>query len=100
MTDNQDKINQLLSKLENLLKRQDDFSRDINSLRIEINRLQSSETEKKAEKVDIKEDKPIIDTDFEIAKEKITPDYYSSEQQIKKELQLQSQVRILGRIIG
>ena len=90
MTDNQDKINQLLSKLENLLNRQDDFSRDINSLRIEINRLQNSETEKKAEKADIKEDKPIIDTDFEITKEKITPDYYSSEQQIKKELPRQT----------
>lgn len=86
MTNKQDKINQLLSKLENLLKRQDDFSRDINSLRIEINNLQSYETEKKAEKVDIKEDKPIIDTDFEVVKEKTTPDYYSSEQQIKKEL--------------
>ncbi|WP_083858554.1 DUF2339 domain-containing protein [Psychroflexus torquis] len=87
MTNNQDKINQLLSKLENLLKRQDDFSRDIDSLRIEITNLQSYETERNIEKVDIKEDKPIIDSDFEIAKAKTTLDSSSSsEQQIKKEL--------------
>jgi uncharacterized membrane protein len=87
MTNNQDKINQLLSKLENLLKRQDDFSKDIDSLRIEITNLQSYETEKNAEKIDIKQDKPITDTDFEIAKAKTTPDSSSSsEQQIKKEL--------------
>lgn len=86
MTNDQDKINQLLSKLENLLKRQDDFSRDIDSLRIEITNLQSYETEKNSEKIDIKEDKPIIDSDFEIAKAKTTPDSSSSEQQIKKEL--------------
>jgi uncharacterized membrane protein len=85
MTNNQDKINQLLSKLENLLKRQNDFSKDIDSLRIEITNLQSYETEKNAEKIDIKQDKPITDTDFEIAKAKTTPNS-SSEQQIKKEL--------------
>lgn len=43
MTDNQDKINQLLIKLETLLKRQDDFSIEINDLRFEINKLNLSE---------------------------------------------------------
>ncbi len=43
MPDNQDDIKQLLDKLETLLKRQDDFSREINSLRSEINRLKPAE---------------------------------------------------------
>lgn len=39
MTDNQDKLNGLHQKLEDILKRQDEFSREVNSLRIEINEL-------------------------------------------------------------
>lgn len=39
MTDNSDKTNQLLEKLEVLLKRQEDFSREISSLQIEIRKL-------------------------------------------------------------
>jgi hypothetical protein len=56
MTNNQNKINQLLDKLETLLKRQDDFSREINNLRIEINRLKTTETEQETKKEDIKQD--------------------------------------------
>lgn len=84
MTDNNDKINQLLDKLETLLKRQDDFSREINNLQIEINRLKTTET-KQAEKEEEKLDRPITDTDFEIKKEKITADYQTTQQQAKKE---------------
>lgn len=43
MTDHQDKINQLLTKLETLVKRQEDFSREINHLRLEIRGLKTSE---------------------------------------------------------
>lgn len=39
MPDNQDKINLLHSKLEELLKKQDDFLKEINSLRVEISEL-------------------------------------------------------------
>jgi len=56
MTNNQGKINQLLDKLEILLKKQDDFSREINNLRIEINRLKTTETERETQNEDIKHD--------------------------------------------
>jgi len=39
MTDNQDKINQLLEKLDILLKKQDEFSKEIHGLSTEINKL-------------------------------------------------------------
>jgi uncharacterized membrane protein len=41
MTDNHDNLNQLLEKLELLMKRQEDFSKDINSLKVEIAKLKS-----------------------------------------------------------
>lgn len=85
MTDNNDRINQLLDKLETLLKRQDVFSREINNLRVEINRLKTTETEQTTEKEEAKLDRPITDTDFEIKKEKITADYQTTQQQTKKE---------------
>ena len=50
MTDNQDQINQLLEKLDALMKRQNDFLREINTLRIEIDRLKNNETEQKVNK--------------------------------------------------
>lgn len=43
MTENSERINQLLSKLDALLKRQDSFSREIDELRGEINNLKASE---------------------------------------------------------
>lgn len=42
--DNKDKIEHLISELEKLLKRQNDISKDINSLRVEIDRLHNSGT--------------------------------------------------------
>lgn len=85
MTDNNDRVNQLLDKLESLLKRQDDFSREINNLRIEINRLKTTETEQATKKEEAKLDGSITDTDFEIKKEKLTADYQTTQQQTKKE---------------
>lgn len=85
MTDNQDKMNQLLDKLEALLKRQDDFSREINNLRNEINTLKTSEAESSTGKEEIKEDRLVTDTDFEIKKEKVTPEYQTYEKQTTKE---------------
>ena len=81
MTDNNDKINQLLDKLESLLKRQDDFSREINNLRTEINRLKTPETKETKKTEEIKEDRPVTETDFEFKKEKVTADYSSYQQQ-------------------
>lgn len=85
MTDNNDKINQLLDKLESLLKRQDDFSREINSLRTEIHRLKISETAQTTKDEEVKLDRPVIATDFEIKKENITADYQATQKQTQKE---------------
>src|SRR5690606_8470467 len=84
MTDNNDKINQLLERLETLLKRQDDFSREISNLQIEINRLKFTETKQTIEQKQINLNRPVTDTDFEIKKEKIKVDYPS--QQTQQEL--------------
>ncbi|WP_423128589.1 DUF2339 domain-containing protein [Gaoshiqia sp. Z1-71] len=43
MTEHDDQINQLRDQLESLLRRQNDFSREIDQLRIEINRLKAAE---------------------------------------------------------
>jgi hypothetical protein len=54
--DNQEQINQLLNKLQTLLKRQDDFYGEINNLRIEINRFKTITTEQETKKEDIKQE--------------------------------------------
>jgi uncharacterized membrane protein len=57
MTDNHDKLNLLLQKLDSLMKRQEDFSKEIYKLRIEINSL-------KAENLDVKpvpDEKPVVE---------------------------------------
>lgn len=43
MTENNDRINQLLEQLELLLKRQEDFAKEINQLRIEVNQLKAQD---------------------------------------------------------
>lgn len=72
MIENQDKINQLHEKLETLLKRQDDFSREINGLRIQMNSLKTSELIKTSEKEVVKEEALKSDVDHNIKKEKTT----------------------------
>jgi uncharacterized membrane protein len=44
MTNNNDKISELLAKLDTLLEKQENFSKEINQLRIEINHLKQTET--------------------------------------------------------
>ena len=84
MTDNNDKINELLNKLESLLRRQDDFSREINSLRTEIHRLKISETEQTTENEVIKLDQPVIARDIETIKDNITAVYQTNQKQSPK----------------
>lgn len=72
MTNDQDKINQLLDKLDVLLKRQADFSREINSLRIEIDKLNTSETGQAVEKEKTDPYRPVTDTYFETKSERET----------------------------
>jgi len=63
MTDNQNKLNQLFNNLENLLKRQEEFSKEISKLQTEIVKLKSP----KAEETDIEE---------KIIKETVVPEKY------------------------
>jgi hypothetical protein len=90
MTDKKENINQLLTKLEILLKRQDAFFMEINILRNEINKLKSSEIEGNHEKVEIKADKSLSDPAFEIKKEQVTTNYQSEHPAKPKEPSEQS----------
>ena len=86
MTENNDRINQLLNKLETLLKRQDNFSRDINELSEEINILKTSQVKGQfEEKKEIKTDRPVTDIDFEVKKETVTPIYQIHQEKTYKE---------------
>jgi uncharacterized membrane protein len=69
--DTQDKINQLHHKLETLLKRQDDFSKEIHSLSIEINRLKTSEIQQTSENISA--------TNVEIIKEEVKLHYQATQ---------------------
>ena len=85
MTDNNEKINQLIDKLESFLKRQDDFTKEINILRIELNKLKNTEQEPVIESEEVKQDRPVIETDFIIKNENITSDIKSFQHQINQE---------------
>lgn len=85
MTDNNEKINQLIDKLESFLKRQDDFTKEINILRIELNKLKNTEQEPVIESEEVKQDRPVIETDFIIKNENITSDTKSFQHQINQE---------------
>ena len=83
MADNNDKINQLLEKLEVLLKRQNDFSREISNLQFEINRLKA-DSNLAGKKEEIKHETPVTEKTVESAAEKIIVNYEGK--QIKQEL--------------
>ena len=72
MTDNQEKIDQLLDKLETLLKRQDDFLIEINTLQIEVDRLATTKPRR-------------LTKSDEIKKENITTKSQTYQQQTTKE---------------
>jgi uncharacterized membrane protein len=71
MSDNNEKINQLLEKLDTLLKRQEDFSNEINTLRIELNKLKANGQDPVIESNTANPDKPVIDADFQFNSERI-----------------------------
>jgi uncharacterized membrane protein len=85
MTDNNDKINQLLYKLESLLKRQDDFYREINILKTELHQLKTPETELSSKTEEVKVDSLIATVEFEVKKEEITNDIHVTQQQTQQE---------------
>lgn len=71
MSDNNEKINQLLEKLDDLLKRQEDFSNEINMLRIELNKLKANAQDPVIESNTANPDKPVINADFQFNSESI-----------------------------
>lgn len=80
MSDNRERIDQLVDKLETLLKKQESFSRDIHELRHEINLLKSSE----ATEEEIEKEKTQKEHEYEAEKEIVAPAFQSSQQQYKK----------------
>jgi len=62
MAINNEELNKLFEKLENLLKRQEDFSKEINSLQFEINNLKTSEP-KITENIELRPDVSISITE-------------------------------------
>ncbi len=77
MPDHQDKIKQLLEKVESLLKRQDAFTAEIQDLRAQIFRLKASGEDKPLEANNLK-DSPIEDTLSQATAHK-TPQYREQE---------------------
>lgn len=85
MAENNDRINQMLDKLEILLKRQEAFSIEVNEVREEINRLKISGIKQVSEKEETKENRPVAETAIEIKKDKVTATIQTSRQQTIKE---------------
>ncbi|MCF6347512.1 MAG: DUF2339 domain-containing protein [Flavobacteriaceae bacterium] len=74
MTDNQDRINKLLEKLEALLIKQQVFSIEVNELKKEIYKLKAPETSEVKEKEEIKPENLITEISSEIKKEEVITD--------------------------
>lgn len=89
MADNQDKINQLLNKLELLLVKQETFTEEINSLRTELNELKHSSTNQTIEKEEIieeiKENDIVVESDYIIEQEKIISNIETPKKQTVEE---------------
>lgn len=86
MTDNNEKINHLLEKLELLLKKQDDFAGEINALRSELNKLKNSEQKQDQEKAEVKVDTSVKETGFTLKSETPYSDVKTSQDQTKQNL--------------
>ena len=85
MTDNNEKINQLLEKVETLLKKQEDFSREINILRFELNQLKNSNQDIAIEKVEVIAETPVLDINISVKKEIAASDFKPFQQQVNQE---------------
>ena len=86
MTENPDRIDQLFSTLETLLKRQETLSREISELHIAIKQLKDSANKQASiETLIIHADKPITEATVEIKKGTITVDHQTDQKQIGNE---------------
>jgi len=73
MTDNHDKLNLLLEKLDSLMKRQEDFSKEINNMRIEISHLKSEGLEVEPVQAEKPVVEPVAETISTVDPETIAP---------------------------
>lgn len=85
MTDNSEKINHLIDKLESLIKRQDDFSKEIAFLRTELDKLKNAEQESVTEGEQIRQNLPVTETSFDIKAENATSRLESLQHPTKQE---------------
>jgi uncharacterized membrane protein len=69
MTDNNDKVTLLLEKLDLLLKRQDEFSSEINNLRKELNLLKGSQIDQTLEIRAAETEMSLINTSWDVKKD-------------------------------
>lgn len=82
MADNSNQVNKLLEKLEVLLKRQEDFSNEIENLRSQILELKPIESKEDIRPISKAENKEVVGIEAEIQKETISREIISSAQKI------------------
>ena len=85
MTNNQDQINQLLDKLETLLKRQELFSREVNELKREIVQLKTSQIKNVSEKEESTEKEATKKQPSQIRRETSEKEEFVENESIKKQ---------------
>jgi len=85
MTENSNRIDSLSEKLDMLLKMHESFSREVNEVREEINRLKLQDKDPVAESAESKENNPLGDTSLEIKKNNVTGDDQNKQQLTIKE---------------
>ncbi|MEA1786006.1 DUF2339 domain-containing protein [Arenibacter sp. GZD96] len=89
MAEPNEKIDQLLERIAVLVKKQDDFSREIHLLRSELNSLKNPTPISAAEKVEIETNIPSSETYFATQKASARAEVGSLQHQIKEERMLQ-----------
>jgi len=90
MTEDNNGTKQFIEKLDNLLRKQDALSMEINNFRDEIMRLKTSEAEPVTEKREQKEKEKVVEQTVEIEHVKETSNIQASQQQTKNEYQKHS----------
>ena len=84
MTENTDKVNLLLNKLEDLVKKQENFSREVSEIREEIVRLKDKENKSEPESPEKIKISPVLQPAVEIKVEKkSSASQHSLQQELK-----------------
>lgn len=94
MTQNSEKINLLLDKLEVLAKKQESFSREVSEIREEIIRLKETENKPVTDRREIIKESPVVPLAIEIKKEEKTSASQPTINQTIKEQQLRTPPKV------